>query len=182
MAIFPSLKPATRTFTPGRYPHSEISTLSGLQTRVRSSNVLLEQSLRLTFAALTETEMLSIRSHYIGQQGRFLSFVIPNELLSGTTTPASFTPTGHSWIYASRPTITDIGLQRYDVSVELSTVPAENANLSGAGFTVTITVDTGTPPEGDRNYGLITEAVDESLDYLLVTAAVTSTEDWGTIV
>ncbi len=143
MATFPALKPASRTFTPGRYPHSEISTLSGLQVRVRTSNVLLEQRLNLTFAALTEAEMLSIRSHYIGQQGRFLSFTIPNDLLSGTTNPSSFTPTGYSWIYATRPQITDIGLQRYDVSVELATVPPEGATINGADYTVFYSLTTG---------------------------------------
>ena len=143
MAAFPSLKPATRTFTPGRHPHSEIPTLSGLQTRVRTSNVLLDQRLRLTFAALTEAEMLSIRSHYIGQQGRFLSFTIPNDLLSGTTSPASFTPTNYSWVYADRPQISDVACGRYDVSVELSTVPPEGANINGAEFTVSVSLASG---------------------------------------
>jgi hypothetical protein len=100
--------------------------------------VILDQLLRLSFAALTEAQMLSIRTHYIGQQGRFLSFAIPNDLLSGTTTPASFTPTGYSWTYAAPPQITDVGVQRYDVSVELATVPPEGANINGAEFTVGI--------------------------------------------
>ena len=143
MATFPSLKPATRTFTPGRHPHSEIPTLSGLQTRVRTSNVLLEQRLRLTFAALTETEMLSIRSHYIGQQGRFISFFIPNDLLSGMSTPASFTPTGYSWTYATPPQISDVACGRYDVAVELATVPPEGANVNGAEFAVSLEIASG---------------------------------------
>jgi hypothetical protein len=105
---------------------------------VRTSNVILDQLLRLSFAALTEAQMLSIRAHYIGQQGRFLSFAIPNDLLSGTTTPASFTPTGYSWTYAAPPQITDVGVQRYDVSVELATVPPEGANINGAELTVGI--------------------------------------------
>ena len=145
MATFPALKPSTRTFTPGRHPHSEIPTMSGLQTRVRTSNVLLDQRLRLSFTALTEAEMLSIRSHYIGQQGRFLSFTIPSDLLSGTTTPASFTPTGYSWVYASRPAITDVGIQHYDVSLELATVPPEGANVNGAEFTIGVSITTVTP-------------------------------------
>lgn len=180
MATFPTLTPSSRTFSPGRHPHSEIRTLDGLQARVRTSNVLLEQRLRLTFVALTETQMLSIRSHYNGQQGRFLSFDIPTSLLSGMASPASFTPTGYSWIYATTPQIEDIGLQRYTVSIELITVPPEGANVNGAEFTVTISLASGAP-DGDREYGLITQAVDESLDYDLVTAAVTATEDWGTI-
>jgi hypothetical protein len=132
MATFPALTPSSRTFTPGTYPHSEIPTLSGLQTRVMTSNVQLNQRLRLSFAALTETEMLSIRTHYIGQQGRFISFFIPNELLSGMSTPASFTPTGYSWTYVAPPQISDVACGRYDVSVELATVPPEGVNVNGA--------------------------------------------------
>jgi hypothetical protein len=146
MATFPTLTPSSRTFTPGRHPHSEISTLSGLQTRVMTSNVILEQQLRLTFLGLTEAQMLSIRSHYIGQQGRFLSFFIPSSLLSGMTTPAYFTPTGYTWIYASAPQVEDIpGAQRYNVSVELVTIPPEGANVNGAEFTVSIALAAGIP-------------------------------------
>jgi hypothetical protein len=109
-----------------------------------TSNVILEQQLRLTFIGLTEAQMLSIRSHYIGQQGRFLSFVIPDSLLSGMTTPAYFTPTGYSWIYGSAPQVEDIpGTQRYTVSVELVTVPPEGANINGAEFTVSIELVAG---------------------------------------
>jgi hypothetical protein len=49
MATFPTLTPSSRTFTPGRHPHSEIPTLNGLQTRVRTSNVILEQRLTAHF-------------------------------------------------------------------------------------------------------------------------------------
>jgi hypothetical protein len=144
MAIFPALTPSSRTFTPGRRPHSEIPTLNGLQTRVMTSNVILEQQLRLTFIGLTESEMLSIRTHYIGQQGRFLSFGIPSSLLSGMTTPSYFTPTGYSWIYGAAPQVEDIpGTQRYNVSVELITIPPEGANVNGAEFTVSITLAAG---------------------------------------
>jgi len=153
MATFPSLKPSTRTFTPGRHPHSEIPTLSGLQTRVRTSNVLLEQRLRLTFVALSEAEMLSIRSHYITQQGRFLSFAIPNDLLSGTTSPTSFTPTGYSWTYAAPPQISDVACGRYDVSVELATVPPEGANVNGAEFTVGVSLAAGAPTASSATTG-----------------------------
>ena len=144
MATFPTLTPSSRTFTPGRHPHSEIPTLNGLQTRVRTSNVILEQRLRLTFVALTEAQMLSIRTHYNTQQGRFLSFSIPDSLLSGMTTPANFTPTGYSWIYGSAPQIEDIpGVQRYTASIELVTVPPEGANVNGAEFTVSIALAAG---------------------------------------
>jgi len=139
MATFPTLTPSSRTFTPGRHPHSGISTLNGLQTRVMTSNAILDQQLRLTFIGLTEAEMLSIRTHYIGQQGRFLSFAIPSSLLSGMTTPASFTPTAASWIYGGAPQVEDIPCaQRYNVSIELVTVPGEGGNVNGSDLTVSI--------------------------------------------
>jgi hypothetical protein len=146
MATFPTLTPSSRTFTPGRHPHSEIRTLNGLQVRVRASNAILDQQLRLSFVALTEAQMLSIRSHYMGQQGRFLSFDIPSSLLSGMTAPSYFTPTGYRWIYASAPQVEDIpGTQRYSVIVGLVTVPPEGASINGAEFTVGITFATVTP-------------------------------------
>jgi hypothetical protein len=108
-----------------------------------TSNVQLNQMLRLSFAALTEAEMLSIRTHYIGQQGRFLSFTIPDALLSGMSTPASFTPAGYSWTYVAPPQISDVACGRYDVSVELATVPPEGANVNGAEFSVNATIAAG---------------------------------------
>jgi len=150
MAVVPTLTPSSRTFTPGRHPHSEIPTLNGLQIRVMTSNVIVEQQLRLTFVALTESEILSIRSHYIGQQGRFLSFFIPSSLLSGMTTPSYFTPTGYSWIYGSAPQVEDIpGTQRYTVIVELVTIPPEGVNVNGAEFTVSITLAVGAADSGN---------------------------------
>lgn len=146
MATFPALNPSSRSFTPGRHPHSEIPALDGLQRRVQTSNVILDQRLRLTFLGLTETQMLSIRSHYLDQQGRFLSFSIPNELLSGMTTLSDFTPSGYSWIYAGTPQIKDIsGTQRYTVNVELVTIPFEGSNINGAEFTVSVQFVTVTP-------------------------------------
>ena len=144
MATFPTLTPSSRTFTPGRHPHSEIPTLNGLQSRVRTSNVILDQQLRLSFLGLTEAQMLSIRSHYVGQRGRFLSFNIPDDLLSGMTTPAYFTPAGYSWIYAKSPQVVDIPCaQRHDVSIELVTVPPEGANVNGFSLTVTTSLLAG---------------------------------------
>jgi len=144
MATFPTLTPSSRTFTPGRHPHSEIQTLKGLQSRVRTSNVILDQQLRLSFLGLTESEMLSVRSHYVGQRGRFLSFTIPDSLLSGVTTPAYFTPAGYSWIYAKSPQVVDIPCaRRYDVSIELATVPPEGANINGFDLTVTASLLAG---------------------------------------
>ena len=161
MTTFPALTPSSRAFTPGTYPHSEIPTLSGLQTRVMTSNVQLNQRLRLSFAALTETEMLSIRTHYVGQQGRFISFFIPNELLSGMSTPASFTPTGYSWTYVAPPQISDVACGRYDVSVELATVPPEGVNVNGAELAISASLAFAGAGGGAEGAALTTTATFE---------------------
>lgn len=98
--------------------------------------MLLDQRLRLTFTALTEADMLSVRSHYNTQQGQFIPFSIPTSLLSGMAAAEDFTPIGYSWTYANSPEVENIGLQRYTVSVELVTVPYEGATVNGAELTV----------------------------------------------
>lgn len=148
MSTFPSLKPSSRTFTPGGRPHSVINTLNGNNVRVRQSSVFVEQRLRLTFIALTETQMLSIRSHYMGRQGSFLSFAIPNDLLSGFTTPSDFTPPSYRWIYAATPEVEDIACERYTVTVELLTVPPEGASVAGAELSVAISMAAGAAAGG----------------------------------
>lgn len=154
MTIFPELTPSSRTFTPGRHPHSEISTINGLQSRVRMSNAIVDQRLQLTFVALTEAQMLSIHSHYIDRQGRFLSFEIPDSLLSGMSAPDSFTPIGNNWLYAGSPEVEDVpGVDRFTVTVELVNMPGENATARGSLFVVPISFEPGVasvetaPPE-----------------------------------
>jgi hypothetical protein len=151
MATFPTLTPSSRTFTPGRHPHSEIPTLNGLQIRVRTSNVILEQRLRLTFLGLTEARCSASAATTSANRGA--SFLChTTSLLSGMITPANFTPTGYSWIYGSAPQVEDIPCaQRYNVSVELVTVPPEGANINGAEFTVVITFATVTPTVQDNS-------------------------------
>ena len=57
------------------------------------------------------------------------------------TTPASFTPTGYGWLYGGAPQVEDIPCaQRYNVSIEVVTVPPEGANVNGAEFAVTASI------------------------------------------
>lgn len=143
MTTFPAFAPAVRSFTPGRHPHSGITTLDGRQIRVRTSNIILDQALSFTFTALTEDQMLAIRAHYVEKQGNFVAFDIPNELLSGMSTPANFTPTNYRWLYANPPSVEDIGMQRYTVNVDLLMVPFEGANINGSNLDVTAGLASG---------------------------------------
>ncbi len=142
MSTFPALAPSSRTFTPGDYPHSAFTGLGGQQARVRNSTVMLSSQLRVSFIALTEAQMLSILSHYNGQQGNYLSFDIPSTLLSGVTA-ADYTLSGYAWRYIEPPQVEDLGLQRHTVTLTLESVPGEGATVGGLELQITCTLAAG---------------------------------------
>jgi hypothetical protein len=154
MTTFPALIPSTRTYSPGEYPITPHPLLSGSEIRVRHSNTVLGVRLRLTFQAVSSADAVAVRNHYHGRQGGFLPFAIPEELLSGVTTPVDFTPAGHQWVYASRPSVVDVPIagdtptNRHDLVVELVTVPPENTIVAGARITVRATVRGGSAQLG----------------------------------
>jgi hypothetical protein len=131
MAIFPTLTPSTRAFTPGEYPHTPFTTYSGWQNRVRHSNVMLSSSIRLSFIALAEADMLSILSHYQGQVGGFESFLLPASIWSGVTTISDYELTDYRWRYTEAPTVDDAYCNLYNVELTLETVPPDGAVTSG---------------------------------------------------
>ena len=131
MASFPSLSPATRTFSPGAYPHTAFAGMSGLSNRVRHSNVMLDSELRLTFVSISEAQMLSILAHYNGQQGGFQSFLLPADAWSGVATVADYQLAGYGWIYKEAPQVEDLPCGDHNVTVVLATVPPEGTALLG---------------------------------------------------
>jgi hypothetical protein len=135
MTTFPSLIPSTRTFTPGIYPHTAFVGMSGRSNRVRNSNVMLESQLRLTFAAISESQMLSILAHYNGRQGRFQSFPLPSEIWSGGV-PSDYQLAGYGWVYKEPPTVEDLMCGGHNVELLLETVPPEGTALLGLSLTV----------------------------------------------
>jgi hypothetical protein len=130
MTTFPTLTPSGRTFTPGEYPHTPFSTISGWQNRVRHSNVMLASQVRLTFTAVTEASMLSILSHYQGQLGTFESFDLPFSVWGGVTA-ADYQLANYLWRYKEPPTVEDSYYSRYNIELTLETVPPDGAIVDG---------------------------------------------------
>ena len=146
MTTFPALQPASRAITPGTYPGATFRTLSGRDSRVRHSNAVVAMQAKAEFPLLSESQLESIRSHYLGQQGGHKSFAVPNEFWSGANTPAGFTPSGYQWRYAGKPSIEEITIDTsgaaitlFNVSIELEAVPLAAVVLSGATFNITTT-------------------------------------------
>ena len=119
MATFPSISPSLRTFTPGEYPNTPFGTLNLNENRVRHSNVMLASQLRVSFVGITEATMLSILSHYNGQQGNYLSFGIPSELLSGVSSASEYTLSNYRWRYSEPPMVEDYPCGGHTVDVVL---------------------------------------------------------------
>ena len=115
MATFPSIVPSSRLLITGDFPNVLQSSLSGVTTGYRRGNRRVEQVLQLSFAHLTETQVNLIRTHFDGQSGSFENFFL---------TSSTF-----AWIYSTPPTITDSIPSRWNVQVELKTVPLERGEL-----------------------------------------------------
>jgi hypothetical protein len=143
MTTFPALKPSSRTFTPGAYPNTAFRAWSGAEGRVRHGNVMLESTLRLRFAGINETQMLSILTHYQGQRGGFESFVLPADVWSGVSTVSDYSLTGYRWCYTEPPTVADLPCGNHIVELSLATVPPEGVSLNGLSRLVAFLVTGG---------------------------------------
>ncbi len=144
MAAFPTLTPSSRTYTPGGYPQSAITGMSGVQGRVRNSNVMLASQLRLTFAAITEAQMLSILAHYQGQRGGFQSFLLPTAIWNAVSSVSDYQLTGYGWVYTEPPAVTDaMCADAYDVELTLQSVPPEGTALLGLNSIVRFSIAGG---------------------------------------
>jgi hypothetical protein len=142
MATFPALVPSSRTFTPGEYPHTPFATYSGFQNRVRHGNVMLASQLRLSFAAVTEANMLSILAHYQGQLGTYDSFDLPSGIWSGVT-PGDYQLTSYLWRYIEPPTVEDVYCNRFNIELALETVPPDGGITDGLDKSVIFSLAVG---------------------------------------
>lgn len=118
MATFPSLQPATRTYTPGTSASTEFDVLNGNQTSVRHSNASVGHVLTMTFNRLTSSEVFELVSHY-SLHGIFESFDLSTTTLIATN--LTF-PSGYLWRYLSPPTINQT-CSNTDATVELQLLP-----------------------------------------------------------
>jgi hypothetical protein len=153
MTTFPALIPSSRTFTPGEYPATAFSGYSGVQNRVRHSNVFLAAQLRLTFLGLTQAQMLDIWNHYNGRRGEFRSFELPAEVVSyGSIT--DYVPGTYIWRYAGPGSVEDLPCGGHNVSLTLETVPPAAASVVGAQLFLQVRLSTGGANGGEYVLGI----------------------------
>lgn len=119
-AEFPSIIPSSRVYTPGVYPYANLRAMGGDATQVRHSNIASGDRLILTFNAVDDSTLITIRQHFINAGGRAESFLIGNDVWSASVDP---TRPNCTWIYAAPPSVTDVGCGKHNITVELVKVP-----------------------------------------------------------
>lgn len=122
MADFPSLEPTTRVFTLGDTPQLIHNATSGVDVRFVNGADRVLQRLTLGYEYLTESEAQQIITHYEGQEGGLIAFDLPATVWSGYTTPP-VNASDYQWRYANTFTISISSPLRYNISIELETIP-----------------------------------------------------------
>jgi hypothetical protein len=122
VTTFPALVPSSRTFTPGEYPATAFAGYTGAQNRVRHSTVFQASQLRLSFKAISETDMLAIWNHYSSKQGELLSFDLPAEITSDSAI-TDYVPSDYLWRYAGPGAVEDLPCGGHDVQLTLESTP-----------------------------------------------------------
>jgi len=129
MSAFPSLVPSVRTYTPGGVPRSLQTSLTGEVTGFRGGNRRIQQTLSLSFEQRTEADVTTIRNHYDNQYGSFDIFFLSAEIWSGYTTPPVPLLSDYAWRYTGAPVFKDGTFERWNIEVELETVPIDIGDL-----------------------------------------------------
>ena len=129
MANFPSITPSTRLYTQGNFPSAIQASSNGVTTGFRRGNRRINQTLQLSFNNLTESQVTQIRNHFDGQNGSFSIFYLSAEVWAGYTTPPVALVSDFAWLYANAPTISDGIVSKWNVEIELISVPIDSGDL-----------------------------------------------------
>ena len=129
MATFPSIVPTTRLYTPGDFPSAIQQSSDGTTTGFRRGNRRINQTLQLSFDNLTESQVTEIRNHYDGQNGSFEIFFLSSTTWNGYNSPPVALVSDFAWLYATPPTISDGITSKWNVEIELVSVPIDIGDL-----------------------------------------------------
>ena len=129
MANFPSITPSTRLYTQCNFPSAIQASSNGVTTGFRRGNRRINQTLQLSFNNLTESQVTQIRNHFDGQNGSFSIFYLSAEVWAGYTTPPVALVSDFAWLYANAPTISDGIVSKWNVEIELISVPIDSGDL-----------------------------------------------------
>lgn len=122
MAVFPSIRPTGRAYTPGQFPTKTYRGLSGTTVKRVFGNRSFGHSIDLQFENISDTDTKAILDHYYGQFGSYSRFTLPDAVFSGmsaTLKGVVQAPTSIAWEYAEPPQVESVFNGRSTVTVRL---------------------------------------------------------------
>ena len=122
MATFPSLAPRSRSLSLGDIPQQVYKGTSGGEVRFKQGSDYIAQQLTLGYEYLTESEAQQILDHYAGQEGSLIPFDVSAAVWGGYSTPP-VSSLDYQWRYTGPASVDIAAPRRYNITVELETVP-----------------------------------------------------------
>ena len=109
---FPTVKPSTRSYTPGTYPSTDFESLDGTKTHIRYGNKRVNATLSLGFSNITDAETYEILENYreVNSVYDYVTFSSSNGTAGVGSTNLSnyFQEVGSTlkWRYSKAPIVT----------------------------------------------------------------------------
>lgn len=122
MTTFPSIEPVKTTLGYGDYPQNIHEGLSGGDVRFKLANKRIDQTLKIDYEHLTEVQAQSLITHFNTQNGSIVPFSLSSIIWSAWSTPP-VNNSNYQWRYANPLNISISAPNRYNISVELTSVP-----------------------------------------------------------
>ena len=118
---FPGLVPTSRSFDPGDFPIKTYNAQNGAEVRIKYGNRRINRKLQLTYANVTDTEIVKFIDHYADAGGTLNTFEVPLTTFDGWEGgKGRLTPGGPlAYRYAKPPVMTQVAKGRSTVTVDL---------------------------------------------------------------
>jgi len=122
MAVFPSIRPSSRSYSPGRFPTKTYRGLSGATVKRVFGNRAFGHTIELEFQNVTDDNVKTILDHYYGQGGSYSRFTLPTDVFSGMSDSLRGvvqSPVNILWEYAEAPKVESVFNGRSNVIISL---------------------------------------------------------------
>jgi hypothetical protein len=122
MAVFPSIRPTARSYSPGQFPTKVYRGLSGATVKRVFGNRSFGHAIDLQFENISDANTKAILDHYYGQGGNYTRFTLPDAVFSGMSTELKGivqAPVNILWEYAEPPQVESVFNGRSTVTVRL---------------------------------------------------------------
>ena len=120
---FPTIKPTSRSYSPGTYPSTDFESLDGTKTHLRFGNKRVNATLQLGFSNISDDDAALILDNYVEVNGEWNYVTFNRGFATSGMEPSDLynyvRETGGSglkWRYSAPPTVTSTFKGKSNVS------------------------------------------------------------------